>query len=851
MKSKIALIIIILAILIVAIVSWLAVPTWRTMEYGWVVLLGIVVVSVVTTARNVISIFKELKEISTQTDPQAGDPTQVIADKIEQSGDVNIVAQELHAEQIGGQRTTIGQYHIHIPPPEAEILLPALPTQGEIPYPAPTPPGSRMIHSRNAVFAGRMDDLLTLANSLVFQEEPNRVCVNQMVAATGMGGIGKTQLAVEFCYRYGRFFEGVHWVSAFNRDITTEIAECGRAMSLPFWPEVLSEQIDLTLHAWSKSRRRLLVLDNLEEPELLRDWLPRLNHCRILITARRQEWPAEMGLFQYPLGLLGRVESLTLMRNLAERLQSIPNDRLEPIANRLGDLPLAIDLAGRYLKDCHVLSPEEFLAELDQEENLLDHKALHDWVEGSPTRHETSLVATFNLSWRQLGGDSTTNVRAKNIFQLAGWCAPNTPIPMKLLMQAVEAERESNFDRSLNRLYELGLLEKSDIGPLIHPLLAVFSRATAEVTDFSTLENIIGKLGELSSQAIQTGIPRNFLPYLPHIIKLCPIAEEYQLKDAATLWNNLGFHYRMVANLDGARDCHERGVNIAEKAFGLDHPELIGGLNNLSLVLKEQGDLAGARTYIERALKIAEATYGLEHSEIALFANNLGRVLQDQGELAAARPLFERAVKISEANYGIEHPEIAMFLNNYGRVLQDQGDPTNARLYIERALKIAKATFGPNHPDVATYINNIGGLLMDQGKLNEARRCFERAIRIDEVVFGPDHPNVALYIHNLGLVLRDHGDLSEAQQYFERALKIDENAFGQDHPKVAKDLHSLGGVLFKEGDLSGACALIDRAFKIALNVYGPEHPTTLRYRKSLNIMEQVLLEHLTRSTYLR
>jgi len=836
-------------ILIILIISWFAFPAWREIPGGWLILLGTVTLSVLVAVRNFVSIIKELNEIQKQSDHPVRNSAQILTDEIEQNGEVNIVAQELHAEQIGGHRTTIGQYHIHVPPPKVEIILPALPVTGEIPDPAPLPYGSRMVHTRNAVFAGRTHDLLALANSLVFPEEPNRVFISQVAVATGMGGIGKTQLAVEFCYRYGRYFEAVHWISAFSSDIGNEIAECGRVMSFPNWPETLSEQVDFTLFEWAKSRRRLLVLDNLEEPELLRDWLPRLNHCRILITSRRPDWPAEFGLDELHLGLLDLNDSLTLIRKLAVRLNEIPDTELELIIDRLGYLPLAIDLAGRYLNDCNQLSPEKFLAEIDMEETILDHRAMHEWVEGSPTRHETSLMATFTLSWKQLEGDSIINSLARKNFQLAGWCAPNTLIPIQLLEGVVDAEGEGNFSLAIKRLYESGLLEKSNDGPLIHPLLAVFSKGTCDNNITSTLGPLVDNLNSLTAKAIQSGIPRNFLPLITHVKFLCPIAEEYKVNNAAALWDNLGAHYRMVANLESARSCHLKSLELIETTYGPSHPEVVFVLNNLGLVLKEQGDLAGARSCIERAIKIAESAYDPEETVVSMLMNNVGRDLQDQGDLVGALPKIEHALKIAETNYGPNHPEVALIVNNLGRILQDQGDLVGAQPYIERALNIAETAYGPNHPMVAIFLNNLGGLFTDQRKLEKALHCFERALKIDEAVFGLTHPNIAISIHNIGIVLGGQENYSKARACFEQALTIDEDAFGPEHPKVAKDLHSLGGILFIEGDLSAACDLVDRACKIALNVYGPEHPTTQRYRKSLNIMEKMLLNHLTRPTH--
>ena len=131
------------------------------------------------------------------------------------------------------------------------------PKRGIVANIGPLPPGSRLPFGRNALFTGREDSLKRLARALVHDEAPSAL-VTQAVA--GMGGVGKTQLAVEFGYRYGRFFYGVHWLNAGSpAGLGAEVAACGAAMGLELWPEKQPEQVARTLGAWRRSGPRLVV----------------------------------------------------------------------------------------------------------------------------------------------------------------------------------------------------------------------------------------------------------------------------------------------------------------------------------------------------------------------------------------------------------------------------------------------------------------------------------------------------------------------------------------------------------------------------------------------------------------
>ena len=160
------------------------------------------------------------------------------------------------------------------------------------------PPGSRLLFPINYTFTGRDQDLLDIAGHFFYSEEKDDDN-KQVILSSGIGGIGKTQLAVEFCYRYGCFFHGVHWLQA-DQDIPSQIAGCGSRMGLLPWPEEQPQQVDITLKAWQDRKPRLVVFDNLESLDVLQEWPPRLSGIHILATSRRSRWPAHLGIINLP-----------------------------------------------------------------------------------------------------------------------------------------------------------------------------------------------------------------------------------------------------------------------------------------------------------------------------------------------------------------------------------------------------------------------------------------------------------------------------------------------------------------------------------------------------------------------
>jgi tetratricopeptide (TPR) repeat protein len=565
-----------------------------------------------------------------------------------------------------------------------------------------------------------------------------------------------------------------------------------------------------------------------------------------------------------------RPDSLTLLRQLAPRLNDEPDEVLSSIAERLGDLPLALDLAGRYLEERASLLPQEYLAELISGASLLQYESLRSWAESSLTRHATNLAVTFALSWLRLDTADPADALARRLFLLAGYCAANDPIPPEMLRTAGKTPKQAPiseirrpisrilaeqygiypyvveppkvevntpipllqritqrlfrakaaapveqvdpiFDRALWRLVNLGLLARNTAGSSIHPLLGEFARSLA--ADEPPAEEPVVE----------------HVPLLRLANALADLA--YQANESGQLqsFTLLRPHIEVVAPL-----CEAAKPELAAKLW-----------NNLGGYLRLQLELSLARTCFQRALQIDEQVYGSEHAKLAGSLNNLGALLEDLGDPAGARELFERAVHNSERVSEPEDAELAISLlaislNNLGSLLHSQGDLQEAKLHLERALQIGERVFGPERPEISGELNNLGLVLKDLGDLAGAKRLLERALHIDERAYGLQHPTLVGDLHNLSRVLYEQGNLLGAKQLLERALHVEERVYEPHHPAVATRLKNLVRVLQAQGDLQGAKKHLERAAKIDEQIYGPQHSTVFINLSQLGLVLQAL-----------
>ncbi len=193
------------------------------------------------------------------------------------------------------------------------------------------PPGSRMPYGENPNFVGREEELKQLAQSLFNANGNTAAAITPAAAASGIGGVGKTQLAIEYAYRYGRYYHGVHWINmqdvfadeqvSIESRVNEEIAACGRAMELPHFPDELEDQVRVTLQAWRQSAPRLIILDNIEETGVYNLIRQKFQGQHVLITTRAMNERAwrNVGATACAIKTLPREQSRQLLRKLAPR----------------------------------------------------------------------------------------------------------------------------------------------------------------------------------------------------------------------------------------------------------------------------------------------------------------------------------------------------------------------------------------------------------------------------------------------------------------------------------------------------------------------------------------------------
>lgn len=668
---------------------------------------------------------------------------------------------------------------------------------------SPVPPRLHNLpfSSLGDLLKGRDDELRNL-------REGTATAITQAQTLYGLGGIGKTRLAVEHAWRSGDRYDTAFFVVADSSEaLQSGLANLGRPdlLNLPEHRAGQDESIAAVLRWLRDHDRWLLILDNVDtkdaEQAVVRI-VPSLSAGRVLITSRIKDWPASIKRQQIDTLSLDEAQRFLLERTENDRSRSDddPKQALR-LAEELGGLPLALEQAAAYISH-HQMSLSSYLEEWEQERDRV-----LNWYDGSVMQYPSPVAVTWQKTFQQL------SPTAAAILRLTAFLAPD-PIPSRMfeegtaiIKEAIQLLHEETGREACDSFMNGGIAE-----------LASFSMVTREGENFT--------VHRMVQDALRSRIPEE--KRRDWIEQTLRLVDEFSPPDpsdvrAWPVWDLLRPHSTQI-------------VKTADEV-GIAHPT-DRQMTQLSLLLKTKGLYTEAEHLIRRALAISGAAYGPGHPEVSVYLNNLASLLQDTNRLTDAESLIRRALRIDEDFYGPQHANIAISLNNLALLLRATTRLAEAEPLMRRALQINEDSLGPEHPSVAIRLSSLALLLQDTDRLAEAEPLMQRALYIDQNFYGPLHPNVARDLNNLALLLKSTNGFAEAEPLMRRALQIDEDSFGPLHPSVARDLNNLARLLQDTNRLTEAKPLMRRALGIFEQSFGYEHPNTQIVRKNLDFLLQ-------------
>lgn len=678
------------------------------------------------------------------------------------------------------QITLTGADVVHQVPPSTERRLTNI--NGKASLPAQFPPKVYLPFDRNPNLVGRDVELKKL--HLLLNSIDNIASTSRCVALTGVAGVGKTQLAVEYAFRYGQCYtSGVYWVNAASSEnFQSALAALAVPMGLNL-PMNLPEQIvaEHVLAFLRQPEPRLLILDEAKDSALLSQYTIESGGCRVLMISRHSNLP---GTARLPIAVLKQDAALALLLSrrpdLRESTDHSDRQIAETICDRLGHLPLALELAAFYLGRNKRLSLADYLKDLESIVPSHNTDSLAARGKQSLAGYKRAAAVALQLSFRELA----KTPGAERLFFAAHHFAPE-PINLNLLGKVAKIDLATpEGAKTLELLQELCLCKTFKDGRLqLHHLLAQLGQKLATRKNLAMRREhfVVGLLEFIKTSNDSTPLKALALE-LPQVIKAAAIA----ISQKAWPWdfelcNQIGKYYKDRGENAACLKWWRCAQQICEAHQPPVDDLLVTILNNIGHVLQSQGDWTGAFTQYKQALAIRKKRFGEEHPEMARSLDNLGELLGAQGNWDGALRLHRRALAIRENVLGEEHPEVVASLMKIGEILRSQRDYAGAFAPYQQALAILQKVYGDTHPYAVTCLDNMGRLSEAQGDWTGALAHYEQALAIRRRVVGEEHPDVATSLNNIGLVLHAQQDWAGAIEHLRRALIILEKHFDLEH----------------------------------------------------------------------
>lgn len=629
----------------------------------------------------------------------------------------------------------------------------------------------------------------------------------QLTAIQGLGGVGKTQIALEAAFRVYHEHQGcsVFWVPTVDAtSFENAYREIGRRLNLDEIDKNKADVKVLVRDALSResSGNWLLIVDNADDPEvlfgnaMLSDFLPFSLKGSILFTTRNREVAVRLGIGKvFTAESMSRSEAIKLLQGRLNETQTRDAESMNELLNILSDLPLAITQASAYMNRTGML-PAQYLEHCqlsDKDLIRLLSKKFED--RGRYKSLENSIATTWLISFRHILRDHLLAARYLRFLCLLA----EQEIPASLL----PSEDKLDMGEAIGTLKAYAFITERDASQVfdIHRLVRL------------AMQNFLrqqGELGECATEVIRRlrevfPFPRHdnrniWMKYLPHAQSALEFREHCTDKEAESdLLQSVGWGFSMLGDYRNAEHMYRQALELWEMWLGKEHPSRLAGMNSLASILDSQGKYEEAEKIHRETLTLRKQAMGREHPDTLSSMSNLANVLDNQGKYVEAEAMHSEILVLREKVLGRDHPNTLASMNNLAFVLDNQGKYAEAESILQHTVDLKNRVLGEEHPDTLTSLSNLATVISNQGRYMEAEQILQHTVALKKTVLGEAHPNTLTSMSDLAKIVDKQGRFEEAYHMHRHVLVLREYKLGPSHPDTLATLINLAIVLKHQG----------------------------------------------------
>ncbi|MEV6024359.1 FxSxx-COOH system tetratricopeptide repeat protein [Streptomyces sp. NPDC052036] len=683
------------------------------------------------------------------------------------------------------------------------------------------------VPDRNPHFTGRQAQLAQVRDGLL---NGRRTVVQ---ALQGLGGIGKSQLALEYAHRFTSQYDTVWWIDAERADqLLVRYTELATRLGIAK-PDAGAEHNARTLLEHLRTHDRwLIILDNADDPRDFETLIP-TGPGHVLITSRNPGWNDRVHTLS--LGVFPRGDALAY---LTTRVVGIAPEQADGLADDLGDLPLALAQAAGVITSGMTV---------DRYRALLTDKTARLMANGGPHGYPAPLAAAVDIATTGLAADQPD---AALLLRLGAFFGPD-PIPLawleavrdQLATVAVDPDDFMWPQAALQPLARYGLARVDHETFQIHRLTQAIVRDRSGEADATAAEDDV------------TTILANATPDDPDTPTAWP--------RWAALTSHLAARKHSTANrpplrralIQSARYLIKSGQSRAARdlvaavhhawtgTLGEDHEDTLSSAQYLGHAMSDLGEYGEARRLQEDTLERRRTVLGENHPDTLHSANDLAVTLANFGQYAEARRMSEDVLERRRVLLGDNDPGTLLSAQNLAAVLRSLGEDAEARRICEDTLERRRAVLGEDHPDTLDSAGSLASVLHAMEEYEEACRMSEDVLERRRTVLGEDHPDTLHSAHGLAATLGALHKHAEAHRMQEQTFERHRALLGQDHPHTLDSASGFGVTLHNLGRYAEARRICEDTLERRRTVLGEDHPDTLNSAHDLAMSLLTLREH--------
>ncbi|KAN0070878.1 hypothetical protein V8E54_011043 [Elaphomyces granulatus] len=661
--------------------------------------------------------------------------------------------------------------------------------------------------NRNPRFLGRHNEIVELEQKILNNNDQVR-----KMAITGLGGVGKTQIALEIAYQVkDRKPEcSIFWIPSTSIEMIEQAyMRIGKHLGLQgVTPAEMKMRVKAHLSS-EKAGPWLLIVDNVDDRNIwlmsdgsslaLNTYLPQSKYGFVLFTSRNQQLATKLvGPDVINICQMDDKMATDLLRASLIR-KDLVNDQqtTRQLLRQLSCLPLAITQVASYINETGT-SVATYLSFLQSQENVMVELLSQDFEDEWRYGINNSVAVTWLVSFKQI---QRLNPLALD-YLLFMSCIDPRDIPLSLLPPDSSKVKQQNA---------LGLLK-------------AYSFITEQADGQTDREYLVQRVAQcLYSDGRYDQAGALFKEVLENKSKRLKNDDEEMLGSMA--WMALA--YLEQGRWTEAEKLFVQVVQTRKTVLGPQHPDTLTSMNDLAVTYRSLGQWTEAEKLFVQVVQTRKTVLGPQHPDTLTSMNDLAVTYRSLGQWTEAEKLFVQVVQMRKTVLGPEHPDTLTSMNDLAHTYGNLGRWTEAEKLFVQVMQTRKIVLGPQHPDTLTSLNNLVATYWNQGRWTEAGELQVQVLETRKTVLGPEHPHTLISMNNLALIYQDQGRWTEAGELQVQVLETRKTVLGPNHPDTLRSMNNLSHILKNLRRHDEALSMLQACVQLRNQRLGPSHPDTV------------------------